>query len=105
MKAESHLAAFFYFIARSKKLTPTHISIYLCLCHQWSAQNYTESFQISRREIMSKSRIQSNSTYHRCIQDLQAMDLILYFPSYHPKQGSLVYVKPLGEIPGREKSI
>ena len=99
MKTESHLAMFFYYMAQSKKLSPTHISLYLYLCHVWSNQNYSESFQITRREIMSKSRIQSNSTYHKCIQDLQAWDLILYFPSYHPKLGSLVYVKPLGEVP------
>lgn len=42
------------------------------------------------------------TTYHKCINDLQAFGIINYIPSYHPVLGSLVCMNELKILPEKE---
>ncbi len=42
------------------------------------------------------------TTYHKCINDLKALALINYIPSYHPVLGSLVWMNELNILPEKD---
>lgn len=75
-------------VASDERLKPTHISLYVALCHAWITSRFQRCYNVSRRQLMRLSRIQSKSTYHKAISQLVAMGYISYRPSYHPKEGS-----------------
>ena len=82
-----------YFINRvvtDKRLTTSHLSLSIALCHTWIDSGFNESYQISRRQIMHLSHIHSIATYHKVIKDLQRFAYLKYSPSYHPIKGSSV---------------
>jgi hypothetical protein len=75
-------------VASDERLKPTHISLYVALCHAWMMNRFQQCYNVSRRQLMRLSRIQSKSTYHKAISELVDMGYINYRPSYHPKEGS-----------------
>jgi hypothetical protein len=82
-----------YFISRAasdKRLRPTHISLYVALCHAWIMNRFQQGYHVSRSKLMMFSRIHSKTTYHKTISELASMGYIRYRPSYHPMEGSKV---------------
>jgi hypothetical protein len=82
-----------YFISRAasdERLKPTHISLYVALCHAWIMNRFQQGYNVSRSKLMMLSRIQSKTTYHKTISELASMGYIRYHPSYHPTEGSKV---------------
>jgi hypothetical protein len=82
-----------YFISRAasdERLRPTHISLYVALCHAWIMSRFQQGYNVSRRKLMMLSRIQSKTTYHKTVSELVSMGYIRYYPSYHPIAGSKV---------------
>ena len=77
-------------VASDERLKPTHISLYVALCHAWILNRFQHYYHVSRRQLMALSRIQSKTTYHKTISELASMGYIRYHPSYHPKAGSKV---------------
>nr|NYE65503.1 DNA-binding IclR family transcriptional regulator [Mucilaginibacter sp. E4BP6] len=49
-------------------------------------------FKISRKELMKLSKINSSSTYHRCISDLVKLKYISYAPSFNYHEGSKIEI-------------
>ncbi len=98
MPESLHLSQFYELIHRSTRINPSHISLYIALCQKWSSGGFPTSFSISRSEMMAKSKIGSITTYHKCIKELERLELIKYEPSYHPHLGSAVTLKPLGKL-------
>jgi hypothetical protein len=84
------LSSFFNKVSAHRQVQSTHISIYLLLYHYWHLKEDKNHINISRSEIMKKTKILSTATYHKCIRDLQQLGYINYYPSYHPQQGSRV---------------
>jgi len=78
-------------IKRAPHLYISHSSLYSALFIFWQQNGGISPFSVSRRMLMSYSNIASIATYHKCIKDLQEHGYIIYEPSYHPKQGSLIY--------------
>lgn len=78
-------------LGKESHLLPTHVSLYLGLFVCWQRNNLVSPFQVSRRLLMSYSRIASTATYHKCIKELHNLGYIRYQPSYHPTKCSLVY--------------
>lgn len=77
-------------VVNDKRLTTSHLSLSIALCHTWIDSGFNESYQISRRQIMHLSHIHSIATYHKVIKDLQKFAYLKYSPSYHPIKGSSV---------------
>lgn len=90
MEILQQLSDFIKQVASDKRLKPTHVSLYVALCHVWIMNRFQECYNVSRKQLMSLSRIRSTSTYHKAISELVTMGYIRYSPSYHPKKGSNV---------------
>jgi hypothetical protein len=96
MEKVEQLSFFISRVASDVRLRPTHTSLYLALCHAWSASQFADAFHVSRRRLMFAAHIQSTATYHKVICDLQAFGYLDYWPSYHPVKGSRVRLKVSG---------
>jgi hypothetical protein len=77
----------FYF---DDRLNPTHISLYMALFQEWNSCRFADEFYVNRRELMRVAKIGSNSTYHRCVTDLDSWNYLCYFPSNNPYKGSKI---------------
>ena len=86
-----HFNMLFKRIANDPELLTSHISLFTALFICWQRKNFTCPFSVTRKELMSYSKIASIATYHKCIKALHESGYIRYEPSYHPKIGSLIY--------------
>jgi len=78
-------------IAHDTSLLATHISLFTAMFVCWQLNDYAIPFRVNRRQLMAFGKIASIATYHKCIKELDKYGYIKYQPSYHPKQGSLIY--------------
>lgn len=85
------LTAFFQAASNDVRLTHTHISIYFALFRSYIINDCQNPIRITRSEVMAYSKV-SIATYHKCISELNAFGYIKYIPSYHPSNGSNVYL-------------
>ncbi len=76
------------------RMMSTHVSLFTALFVCWQHGGFNSPFAVTRRKLMTHSRIASIATYHKCIRELDELGYIRYEPSYHPKFGSLVYWPP-----------
>ena len=90
METTNRLSDLISRVASDERLRPTHISLYVALCHAWIMNRCQQAYNISRSKLMMLSRIQSKTTYHKTISELVNMGYIRYRPSYHPITGSEV---------------
>ncbi|WP_207423748.1 hypothetical protein [Desertivirga brevis] len=79
------------------RLQGTHISLYLAILTIWEEKNFKVEFFSCRKNIMTRSKIRSFSTYHVKIRDLVDWGYISYLPSYHPLEGSKIALIQLSE--------
>lgn len=102
MNHTTQLATFFQKCTALQKINPSHISIYILLFHYWYKRGSENPINISRADVMQKAKINSKATYHKCIKELHRLGFIVYEPSYHPVQGSKVYLVNLIEENGNQ---
>jgi len=84
------LKSFLTKATNEKKIERSHICLFLAIHHQWQSREFAHPIQISRKKLMTISKIKSFATYHKCIRELVELDVIKYEPSYNPT-GSLIY--------------
>ncbi len=92
--AENELASYGQLLRRmssDERLNATHVGLFTGLFVHWQRSGFISPFAVSRRTVMAYSRIGSIVTYHKRIKELDEYGYIRYQPSYHPKNGSLVY--------------
>jgi hypothetical protein len=75
------------------RLLQSHISLVFALLITWLKSGNKVHFKITRREMMTLSKISSVSTYHNCINDLVKYNYIDYNPSYNHYTGTHVSFK------------
>lgn len=92
MNKVEQIGDFLLRITSDMKLSPSHISICTALCSAWIENGLNNPFRVSRRKIMMAARIKSTSTYHKILKDLTALNYLDYNPSYHPVNGSKVFI-------------
>ncbi|MGY4538761.1 hypothetical protein ACVW0P_003183 [Mucilaginibacter sp. UYNi724] len=88
------LAAYGGLIKRMGKdhsILATHVSLFTALFIQWQRNGFYSPFAVTRKELMTHSKIASTATYHKCVRELDEYGYIRYQPSFHPAKGSLVY--------------
>ncbi len=90
METTNRLSDLISRVASDERLRPTHISLYVALCHAWIMNRFQQGYNVSRSKLMMLSRIQSKTTYHKTLSELASMGYIRYHPSYHPIDGSKV---------------
>lgn len=72
------------------KLMPTHISLYMALFQTWNENRFTNPITFNRFEIMKMAKINSLSTYTKCMRELHEWQYLEYTPSHNPMLGSKV---------------
>lgn len=87
-----HLTGVFERMAFDDRLNPSHISMYTALFQMWNISRFQNPFLIIRSEIMQLSKVQSKSTYHRCIRELDSFGYIQYIPSKNASTGSRIKI-------------
>ena len=86
------LSVFFAAIRNEKKITTSHISLYVTLFLLWSDADFTGPILITRQKVMKIAKIRGVATFHKCMKDLSELGLIQYLPSYNPAASSRVYL-------------
>ncbi|GEM63947.1 hypothetical protein SF1_19290 [Sphingobacterium faecium NBRC 15299] len=76
-----------------QRLTVSHMALFFAIVLLSRRGNGYRTIQTSRKVLMNKSHIGSLPTYHKCIKDLQKLNYVEYYPSYHPKLGSRIKVR------------
>jgi hypothetical protein len=82
----------YFIIFNDDRLLPSHLSMFFGLILIRTKEKCTKSFRISRKDLMILSKINSSSTYHRCISDLVEFGYISYAPSFDHYKGSKVQI-------------
>ncbi len=82
----------YFMILNYDRLLPSYISMFFGLILIRTKAKYKKSFRISRKDVMILSKINSSSTYHRCIADLVKFGYITYEPSFNHYKGSKVQI-------------
>ena len=90
MNATQRLAYLMEQTSADARLRPVHVALIVALCHLWMKNSFNKWYPISRKRLMGLSRINSNATYHKVINELQYYGYLQYHPSYHPSFGSRV---------------
>lgn len=71
-------------VTSDRTLASTHISMCTALCSLWIENQFANPFPITRKALMSASRIRSTSTYHQVMKDLVSRNHVVYSPSCDP---------------------
>jgi hypothetical protein len=95
MAAIDQIINFYLSIKDDRRITTSHISIYMALFGYWNMNNGQNPVSINRNDIMKMAKINGLGTYHKCIKDLKDFGYIEYKPSYHPVLGSQVWLNQL----------
>lgn len=85
-----HLTGVYNSISSDTRLNPSHISLYMAIFQLWNMNRFPEIFFIDRAEAMQLSKIGSQSTYHKCIRELDQWTYLKYLPSHNPFKGSRI---------------
>lgn len=88
MQMSNKLNSFLESASRQVAISAHHISLFASIYSVYESNQFQRHFHISRKSLMSKSKIRSNATYHKCLKDLVESGFITYTPSYHPSYGS-----------------
>ncbi|MCK0135301.1 hypothetical protein [Arenibacter sp. S6351L] len=95
-----HLNAVFQQFSKDSRLNPSHVSLYMALFQCWNQNRFPDSFQVDREETMSRAKIGSRTTYHRCLNNLNDWSYIAYLPSHSRFKGSRIMMPIFGTTAG-----
>lgn len=76
-----HLESFLSIVNTGDFLHFGHVALYVSLFRIWNINYFTNPFCPSRGEIMSHAGIKSKDAFYRNLKELNALDLIRYYPS------------------------
>ncbi|MEO8772608.1 MAG: hypothetical protein ABI402_21105 [Ferruginibacter sp.] len=102
-----HLNAFFSFVRCDKRLTSSHVSLYMALFQCWNINRFKNPFPIAREESMNLSAIGSKNTYHKSLKELHQFGYIYYRASVNKFHKSTVHIVKLdnGDVDGDMKQL
>lgn len=75
------------------RLGMPHFCLLFALLHASIVNGGCRAFYASRSNLMAGAKIKAKTTYHKCLDDLVHLGYLKYQPSFHPKKGSLFYLK------------
>lgn len=89
---DQKLSDFFAAIRNEKRITTSHICLYVTFFVFWSEADFTDPILITRRKVMEAAKIRGIATFHKCIRELSELGFIQYYPSKNPAINSYVYL-------------
>ena len=101
MNYVNHLNGFFNKANADSRMKPNHISLYMMLFNNWNSNRFTNPTSIPKENIMKSSKINSNTTYYKCLKELQVYGFIEHLPTFNPHLNSNVIMIDLSEL-GKE---
>ena len=101
MNYVNHLNGFFNKANADSRMKPNHISLYMMLFNNWNSNRFTNPTSIPKEKIMKSSKIHSNTTYYKCLKELQLYGFIEHLPTSNPYLNSNVIMIDLSEL-GKE---
>ena len=85
-----HLSAFYMKATIDDRLNSAHISLYHALFQFWNMNRFRNPVSVNRPQILRYSKIGSNHTFYRSLNELHQWGYIEYLPSHSPSKGSFV---------------
>lgn len=82
-------------LSEDNRLHSSHVSLYLTLLIIWKQNLFSNPFTISRKQLMTITKIGSYATYHKCIRQLEQYGYIKYIPNFNSFIGSYVFILTL----------
>jgi hypothetical protein len=76
-----HQELFYDLVASSDAINFTQIAIYQAMFRFWNHQFFQNPVQVDRENMMILSGIKSRSAFYRVLRQLEALDLVRYYPS------------------------
>ena len=101
MNYVNHLNGFFNKANADSRMKPNHISLYMMLFNNWNSNRFNNPTSIPKETIMKSSKINSNTTYYKCLKELQVFGFIEHVPTYNPHLNSNVIMIDLSDL-GKE---
>ena len=80
------LKDFFESIKGDHRIGPMHVSMYAALLSMRNESAHIAYFSVSRKKLMSRSKILGKTTYYKCLNDLAECGFIEYKPEHGPGQ-------------------
>ncbi len=77
-----HLDAFFEIVKRCDVIHYGNIATYISLFRLWNMSYFNNPFTPTREEIMLYSGFRSKDAFYKNLRELEALDLIRYYPSH-----------------------
>jgi hypothetical protein len=74
------------------RVNPRHISIYISLFQEWTKNNFESPVILKAKTVMELSKINSRTTFTKCIKDLHEFGYIRYIASRDHYRGSEIYL-------------
>ncbi|MBK7525496.1 MAG: hypothetical protein IPI53_15490 [Saprospiraceae bacterium] len=84
-----HIDVFLEIVNTVDSINYSHVALYLSLFRMWNLSFFVNPFSPSRDEIMSYAGIKSKESFYRILRELNAYDLIRYYPSKSKFERSL----------------
>ena len=85
-----HLNTLFQKVYSDDRLNTSHISLYMAAFQFWNVSRFSPQFYVNREELCRMSKIGSNRTYQKCMNDLHKWKYLSYKPSHNPFKGSQI---------------
>lgn len=82
MKAAFPIDDFLLKAAQDQQLLPSHLALFMAIFYYSPNENPHQEFRVTRKNLMNFSKLQSKTTYHKCMQDLVRLGYIFYQPSF-----------------------
>jgi hypothetical protein len=77
-------------LQRDNRLRPQHVALYIAILVVGAADSRSNVVKVTRADLMSRARISSKATYHRCIRDLEKFGYINYHPTFNSLVGTSI---------------
>lgn len=91
MVFSNHLTTFMEKAVKDERIVLSHICLFLAIYQSWLDSGQPCPHSVSRRVLMTQSKIASTSTYHKCMNELNKFGYVRYEPSYHPREASQIH--------------
>jgi hypothetical protein len=90
-----HLDVFLEIVGSVDSINFTQVAVYLSLFRIWNISFFTNPISPSREEIMKYAGLKSKESFYRIIREMEAFDLIRYYPSRSKFERSFYCISPL----------
>ena len=94
-----HLDVFLEIVSMVDSINFTHIALYLSLFRIWNINYFSNPISPTRDELMKYAGLKSKESFYRLLREMEALDLIRYYPSKSKFEKSFYCLSALNFIP------